>query len=316
MEQVGRLVLVEGLPGSGKTTTGRLIEDWTRTRNLPAQYFGEGRADHPVDFEEVAVVSDADILQIGREFPVEADSLMKAAERRDGYWLVRERERVTWPEALRQVLRARDGYEGDLAPEVHRRALLDSWRRFADATITDPSIYVFECALIQNPVCSLLARFNQPAAAVEGHILDLASAVAVMDPLLVYLDAGDPERVLTAAAAERPAAWLDFVIRYHTEQGYGRAHGLRGFEGLVEFMRTRREFELRLFQHLPMRSHLIDVSRRDRHAHREEVTAALESTFRCDELQDLDVLDRNSVIRLNRRRQQAGPPTHSRPPTR
>lgn len=276
-------MLVEGLPGSGKTTTGRLIEDWAHARTLPAQYFGEGRADHPADFEEVAMLSDADLHGMCREFPAEADSLTEAAERRDGYWLVRERERGSWPEALRAVLRTRDAYDGDVAPDLHRRALLDSWRRFADTTTTDPSIYVFECAFIQNPVCSLLARFDQPWALIEEHIHELASAVAAMDPVLVYLDAGDPERVLTAAAAERPAAWLDFVIRYHTEQGYGRANGLRGFDGLVEFMRIRRELELRLLEHLPVRRHLIDVSCRDLHTHREEVTAALDGAFPCDE---------------------------------
>jgi hypothetical protein len=279
MQHMRRLVLVEGLPGSGKTTTGRFIEGWARARNLSPQYFGEGRADHPADFEAVAVLSDADLRQVRRAFPGEADSLMDAAERRDDYWIVRERERATWPADLRTFLRTRDGYDGEVTPEVHRRALLDSWQRFAKTTASDPSLYVFECVFIQNPVCSLLARFNQPAAVVEEHICDLASAVADMDPLLVYLDAGDPEPVLSAAAAERPAAWLDFVIGYHTEQGYGRAHGLRGFDGLVEFMRTRRELELLMLQRLPIRTHLIDVSLRDRDAHHEAVTAALEGAL-------------------------------------
>jgi hypothetical protein len=279
MEQMRRLVLVEGLPGSGKTTTGRFIEGWACARNLPAQYFGEGRTDHPVDFEQVSLLSDADLRQAGRSFPVDADSLMGAAERRDGYWIVRERERAPWPEPVRTFLRTRDAYDGAVTPELHRRALLDSWQRFAEARTTDPWTYVFECAFIQNPVCSLLARFNQPAAVLEGHVCDLASAVAGMDPLLVYLDAGDPEPVLRAAAAERPPAWLDFVIHYHTEQGYGRAHGLRGFGGLVEFMRARRELELRMLEHLPVRTHLIDVSLRDRDAHQEALTAALEGAF-------------------------------------
>ena len=54
--------------------------------------------------------------------------------------------------------------------------------------------YVFECVTVQNPVWALLARFDQPAA---------------------------------AAAEERTAAWLDFVVRYRTEQGYGRARTVR-----------------------------------------------------------------------------------------
>jgi hypothetical protein len=98
-----------------------------------------------------------------------------------------------------------------------------------------------------------------------------------MDPLLVYLDAGDPATVLEAAAAERPAEWLELVIGYHTEQGYGLARGLRGFDGLVEFMRHRREVELDLLPSLPVRTLRLDVSGRDWTARYADLVAFLEA---------------------------------------
>jgi hypothetical protein len=272
------LVLVEGLPGAGKTTTARLVEEWLRTRGHDARYFGELRTDHPVDFEAVALLSGADLERIRGEFPAQAEAVAQAAEPRDGYWLVRDRERAGWPEALRRELRARDAYDGDITPDLHRRALLDSWQRFADAAVDDPSVHVFECVFVQNPVCALMARFDRPPAEVKTHIGQLAATVAGLDPVLVYLDAGDPEAVLTAAAAERPPEWLDFVTRYHTDQGYGRARGLHGFAGLVEFMRMRREFELELLSRLPIKAHRLDVASRDRDVHHRELSAVLEDS--------------------------------------
>jgi hypothetical protein len=265
-EYVAKLVLVEGLPGSGKTTACGRVEAWAREQGLLARYFEEGRADHPADFEQVSVLSEEDLARVCREFPADASSLTEAAHRRDEYWLIKKRDRADWSPALRRALSTWDSYDGEVSPEVHRQVLLDSWHRFGRAASTDPSIFVFECAFLQNPICALLARFNQPAAAIEAHIGNLAAAVAGMDPMLIYLDAGDPERVLIAAAAERPPAWLDFVIRYHTEQGYGRAHGLEGFAGLVEFLRVRRDFELQLIRALPVRLNVIDISRTDRDA--------------------------------------------------
>ena len=272
---MSRLVLVEGLPGAGKTTTARLVEEQARTRGLDARHFGELRTDHPVDFEGVALLSRDDLAALCRDFPAHADSLAEAAEPRDGYWLVRDRERAGWPEALRAVLRTRDAYDGAITPDLHRRALLDSWQRFAAAAADDPSVHVFECVLVQNPVCALMARFDRPPAEVEAHIGRLAATVAGLDPVLVYLDAGDPEAVLTAAAAERPPEWIDFVTRYHTDQGYGRARGLQGFSGLVEFMRMRRDFELELLPRLPMTVHRLDVSGRDLDAHRRNLATLL-----------------------------------------
>lgn len=274
---MAQLVMVEGLPGSGKTTACARIEAWLTGRGVPVRYFPEGRTDHPVDLEQVAVLSGAELSRLQCDFPDEDDDLAGRAERSGDVWLVREREHPRWSEPLKARLRELDGYDGAIRPEVHTRVLQDGWSRFAEEHAGDDAVYLFECVLIQNPVCALVARFDQPESAVEGHIRRLLEVTAGMDPLLVHLDAGDPATVLAAAAAERPEEWLDLVVRYHTEQGYGLARGLTGFDGLVEFMRHRRELELRLLDRLPVTTFRADVSDGDWDRHHADLTAFLEA---------------------------------------
>jgi hypothetical protein len=62
---------------------------------------------------------------------------------------------------------------------------------------------------------------------------------------------------LTKIARERPSAWLDFVIAYHTQQGHGKAMGWHGFDGLVQFYEMRQATELSLLPQLPFPSLLV-----------------------------------------------------------
>ena len=270
-----RLVLVEGVPGSGKSTTAQFIEAAGRARGLEVRNVGEGDPEHPADLDQVALLEDADLRRLDADLPAHAGTVRAAAEPHAGYWLVRDRARPSWPSDLREWLAGRDAYDGAIDPDLHARAIVESWRRFA-GTPTGPDLTVFEAVLLQNPICALVARFDRPASAVAAHVRQLAETVADLDPRLVYLDPGDPEPVLAGAAAERPAEWLDFVIRYHTGQGYGAAQGLDGFAGLVEFMRMRRNLELGLLHQLPLRSFVIDVSGRDRQSHAREIEALLD----------------------------------------
>ena len=272
---MAQLVMVEGLPGSGKSTTAAFVEGWLAQRGVPVRRYAEGRTDHPIDFEQVAVLTGAQLEQVLGDFPAERSELACAAQRRDDVWLVRDRERAHWPARLRERLRALDAYDGDVPPQVHTRVLQDSWRRFADAVRDERAVYVVECVFLQNPGCALLARHDRPAGELAAHVRALAEAAAPLDPLLVHLDAGDPAPVLAATAAQRPPEWLDFVIDYHVGQGYGLAHGLDGFDGLVEFMRHRREVELALLPSLPVRTLTLDVSGRDWSARYAELVAFL-----------------------------------------
>jgi len=49
-----RLILVEGLPGFGKSTTAKLIHEILAEENIQAELFLEGNLDHPADYDGVS----------------------------------------------------------------------------------------------------------------------------------------------------------------------------------------------------------------------------------------------------------------------
>lgn len=270
------LIMVEGLPGTGKSTTAHFLNGWLSKQGRTVAHYPEGRADHPVDFEQVAILSTETFIGLVGAFPAQGDDLIRGAEKVGDSWLVRYGQRRGWPRELRTRIEEYDVYDGSITPELHTRVLRDSWDSFGDKVAHTSEVYLFECVLLQNPVTALLGRFDLPAEAVEAHIRRLADSVAALEPIVVYLDPGDPAVVLERAAAERPAEWLESVVAYHCGQGYGLARGLQGFDGYVEFMRRRRELELELLPRLGALSLRVEVSDGDWDTHRAEITEFLD----------------------------------------
>ena len=280
------LVLVEGLPGSGKSTTAADIAGWLDARGVAAEHWAEGRLDHPVDFEQVAVLSTEQVLAVAADSPETSSALLSAAERHGDEWLVRHALHPSLPAELVDRLREHDAYDGSVAHDVHSRVLTESWRRFGRTAPGSRPVQVWECVLLQNPGCALVARADQPAPVLAAHVAGLVDAVRSHEPVLVYLDAGDPLRVLEAAAAERPGEWVEAVVEYHTGQGLGRRMGLRGFEGYVDFMRHRRAMELDIVGSLDLPTLVVrvDADHRDAGPGRlEQVRAFLAEQLQLDD---------------------------------
>ena len=221
----------------------------------------------------MAVLDTGELQAIAQEFEQERPGiereLLGMGERLGDAWVIRHQLHPDLPPAVVDRLRRHDAYDGDVPAETHRRVLTESWRRYGETVPagSDAAVQVWECVLLQNPVCALVARADLPVDVLTRHVTGLVDATRDHAPALVYLDTGDPRVALEHVAAERPPEWISGVIEYHTRQGLGLRCGLEGFDGYVEFMRRRRELEIAVMDSLDLPTLVVPVGdcRWDRH---------------------------------------------------
>lgn len=248
-----KLILIEGVPGAGKTTTAQLVRDWLASRGAQPRLHLEGDLDHPADYESIACLSAPVFSDLLARFPVCSAELNALAERRNGdvfvgYRKLAQRLGEQMPAGLLETLAQAEVYE--LPLDKFRQVTLDHWADFAREAAAQPYTYIFECAFMQNPFTTLKARHNLDDSSVIQHVYQAAERVACLRPALIYLDPPNIAANLDRAAAERPSEWLAYVIGYITGQAWGQASGQRGLEGMKVFYQQRRDQEKIFFDRL------------------------------------------------------------------
>jgi hypothetical protein len=274
------LVLVEGIPGSGKTTTAHSVRDWLAERGFSTRLHLEGDLDHPADYESVASMNREEYTALLARHPaqralLEEHAVAKRGEVFIGYRKLRERYPDQVSETLFQDLACHEVYE--LPMERYERVYREKWQDFTAKARNGQDIYIFECCFLQNLLTTLLARHNLDAPAATKEALRVAKVIQLLDPLLIYLEPPDVRHTLERAAANRPAEWLEFVIGYITGQAWGKANHENGFNGMVHFYEYRRDVEREVFRQLRWRKLWIVDAGMDWPASIRQVTAVLEN---------------------------------------
>ncbi|WP_148401574.1 GNAT family N-acetyltransferase [Bifidobacterium gallicum] len=185
------LIIVEGLPGSGKSTTAQMIADELRRKGKTVVCVDEGDANHPADYADY-------------DFP-------------------------------------------DF--EAERTAIYTKWRAFVDQADAD-TIYVFNCVLLQNPMCETMMRFDMDADASQTYIAGMADIIKPLNPIIVYIDEPDVRTTIDRVLDERGDGWLNAVIDYHVGQAYGKHHNLQGYDGYIACLKERKRRELAMLPFL------------------------------------------------------------------
>ena len=151
--------------------------------------------------------------------------------------------------------------------------MLDNWRQFVREAEAD-TVYVFNCVLLQNPMCETMMRFNMTEAESAAHIRSIAEIIAPLTPTVIYLHNDDIADSIRRTAEERPG-WLEAVISYHVSGGYGRSIGAAGFEGYIACLAERQRREERMLHALPVHAVTLDNPQRDWPAAHQQLRALL-----------------------------------------
>ena len=153
--------------------------------------------------------------------------------------------------------------------------MLEKWRQFV-RTADENTIYVFNCVLLQNPMCETMMRFGFSEEESRQYIAQIAQIIRPMNPVVIYLKNEDIAESIRRAAAERPG-WLDGVIDYHVQGAYGKSIGADGFEGYIRCLTERQERELRILSTLPVGRLMLDNPQRDWKAAHDQLVTELQA---------------------------------------
>ena len=259
-----KLILLEGIPGSGKSTAGATLQKFFEHHNIPSRLWWEGDFDPPADFEGIARLGVGQFRELLSQQPELAELIREYTSVRGTDYLLKYRKlQSVYPEKIDQSLMDElfhlDVYDG-LPMDEYCRLALDRWQDFCDAASNSDEVTLMECVYLQNPLTVMLARHDADPQAARQHIERLTNVIRELNPIVIYLHPRDVTAALQHVRAERPKEWENFVTWYLTGQEYGKAHDLKGYDGVIQFYEMRQKLEVIILHDLPIQQLMIEHS--------------------------------------------------------
>jgi adenylate kinase family enzyme len=257
-----KLILVEGLPGSGKSTTATITNDILKEWNVDTKLFLEGNAEHPADYEGGSYFSKTEFAQLLEQYKeVRANIVKHTIERCDGFVLPQNKLKqdlieTMVPDSFWHHIWSHDIYE--LPLEKNIELITDKWKRFVEQAMKGNQTYIFECCFIQNPVTIGMIKYGDSQEVVMNYVKKLADSIEPLKPVLIYVEQQDLSRSFKKAVQERPKEWSAGFMDYYNNQGYGKNHGVQGIEGTIAVLEARKQLESSIFNALVMNKYKID----------------------------------------------------------
>ena len=255
-----RLILVEGIPGAGKTTTARRIKEKLIEQGENAILYEEG-VSHPADMAWNAYLKEDEYDEFinkcskmweNSKRTVSKDELINRIERqarREDNHVILAYTRIDFPEecywSLIGDIASKEIGDGRKSLDEFRDIHLKRWRRFAEEALLNDTIYIFECAFLQNHIFELLGVYEKSDEEIYEYLSDLLEAVKALNPSIVYIEPTDVKDVIIKAANERKSPdglrpdWIDEIANWVSSMNYGISHNLSGIEGVFSFCSER-----------------------------------------------------------------------------
>lgn len=249
-----RLYIVEGPPCSGKSTTAQYIAHRLTALGRNVKCFDEGSGDHPADYEDRAFVDETAFARFPE--PLRAKIRLCPERAMDGYI-------VPLSQFAGEDFQALLPYKiYDFLPwETEMPLMLDKWRRFVENG-EKGFVYVFNCVFLQNPMCETMMRFGFSEEQSLDYIMKIAEQIDALAPVVIYLKNDCVSQSIRNTAKEREG-WLEGVIDYHVNGGYGRSIHAQGFDGYIACLEERQRRELAILERLPVKRLVLENPQRD-----------------------------------------------------
>lgn len=266
---MAKLILIEGIPGSGKTTTAKRLSDFYKSKGYQVAQYNEGDL-HPADLSWQAILTDEEYKALIKSNKAIAHKIKENSVIEDGRVIIAYTALgIDHNSDLYKYLESKEIYNTD--PDIHefKLAHLNRWSSFVKHS--DPeTLYIFECVLLQNHLTQLMLEYQVSEELFESYFKDFIDIIKPMDAQIYYLSPISVEQAIRHVARERrpehqdrQSTWINNVIAYIKNTPFGKATNFDTIEDFIDFTSKRQRIEKKLLKNLDIAHQVIEHEGKD-----------------------------------------------------
>ncbi|MCL2707716.1 MAG: hypothetical protein FWF03_01230 [Defluviitaleaceae bacterium] len=260
-----RLVLVEGLPSTGKTTNARFINIQLERSCIDARWIHEVALPHPALFFDEAGLTYGEYAKLKEKHPETAGFLDSKAEFRANTVGINPTE-LKWEFSNKingNIYGALSEYDvWKFPPDKYIKFALDKWARFTETALKKrDEVQIADSAFFQYQIFKFLLS-GSPVQMLQDFVGRLFEIVRPLNPRLIYLYRENTEATIDFLENDRGTQFLEKIWERDKEQPY-YAKKPPGAEGFKRFLRDYARFAKILFDDFGAKKIAIDITGRN-----------------------------------------------------
>lgn len=212
---MAQLILIEGIPGAGKTSVAEALLTIMRVNGFETKVFFEGDTPHPAELEFHACFTKEEYEQLLADNPQHADTIAAHAFTEAGFYLIpyREKNEFIFPIELTCKLYAkefRNAPEPRIPFEVYHAVTIAHWKSLAEKWKNKKGFLVLENAFLDHPVQDLLLNYRCDEKTLLAHMREAANVLMPLSPMMFYLEQSELLSTLMRISAARGMRGMAF----------------------------------------------------------------------------------------------------------
>ena len=251
-----KLILFEGIPGSGKSTFSRKTALFLKKNNINTHLYMEGCL-HPANLDGYAVIKVSELKDLVENFPSFKDRIYKSMIYFNDNVLIQLKKNFTTKNAVYKYLQPNMVWGGNLEFNIFDDLHQNSWLKFSEKCINKSEVNIFDCAFLQDHIVEIMLFYNKSEDEIIDYFKRLEKNILPLSPKLYYIQQNNVEKTIENIAKKRirkhnGKTWSEKVIDLISESLYGRKNKLIGFDGMIEYFKRRQEIELKVIKSLKL----------------------------------------------------------------
>ncbi|NQX58245.1 hypothetical protein [Paenibacillus qinlingensis] len=239
-----KLILVEGLCGTGKSTLAERLHDYLVLQGIPSEFYAEGGKGHPTSLNWHAFFREEEYKELLMRYPDKSNEISSWAIQNGLNYLIpyRELNEINELDALYSELESRELCWTDspiASMSEFTYSIQHHWSHFAEHACNLNEVYVLEAVFFQHQIHDLLGHYQAVDKDIKEHIQGIAEQITDLNPIVIYL---------TQPNVRDQQVWISAI----------RSKPNFASEKNISFMENRKRVELELLDMLPFPTYTIE----------------------------------------------------------